>query len=410
MYIFGVMMALPTRTREHSNTRTLEHSNTLTLQHFNTLTLQYSNTNPLSPPPAPFLSGYNRFVRALLVGAGGMGKAWGRNLRDHGATTVAGWVDLRPNAAAAAAEEIGVQPEYVGTDLVHAIEALSPDFVVDVTAPSGHCEVTTTALGMGLPVIGEKPMATNLGEAKRMVKASEDAGKLYMVSQSRRYDGRLQAYRRLIEANLGALGILNSDFYIGAHFGGFRDEMEHVLLVDMAIHTFDAARYLSQSDPVSVYAEEFNPSWSWYQGDACATCLFEMTDGLRYTYRGSWCAEGSPSSWEGDWRAVGVNGTALWDGHGDPNGQIVVEPGGFHSKVEDISEESLPIRSGIAGSLDEFLDALEAESIPNGECHDNIKSFAMVCAAVESARRRQRVEIAELLNDSFATGVRASMG
>ena len=337
-------------------------------------------------------------VRALLVGAGGMGKAWGRNLRDNGDTTIAGWIDIRPEAAAVAALETGVTPEYLGTDLQDAIKAINPDFVVDVTSPEGHREVTVTALGYGIPVIGEKPMSTNLSEAQEMVRASDAAGKLYMVSQSRRYDGRLQAYRRLIDANLGQLGILNSDFYIGAHFGGFRDEMPSVLLVDMAIHTFDAARYLSKADPVAVYADEFNPSWSWYRGDASATCIFEMTDGLRYTYRGSWCAEGSPSSWEGDWRAVGEKGTALWDGFGDPFGQVVTEPGGFHSEVGDISEKALEIKSGIAGSLAEFVHALQTGSIPNGECHDNIKSFAMVCAAVESARRRERVELAELLD------------
>ena len=35
---------------------------------------------------------------------------------------------------------------------------------------------------------------------------------------------------------------------MAAHFGGFRDVMRHVLLVDMAIHTFDAARLLSRED------------------------------------------------------------------------------------------------------------------------------------------------------------------
>jgi predicted dehydrogenase len=327
-----------------------------------------------------------------------MGKAWGRNLLENGDTSLVGWVDLRPGAAEAAAEELAIQPEYLGTNLEHAIKAISPDFVVDVTSPEGHREVTTTVLGHGLPVIGEKPMATNLKEAKEMVRASEAAGKLYMVSQSRRYDGRLVAYRKLIEENLGQLGILNSDFYVGAHFGGFRDEMAHVLLVDMAIHTFDAARYLCQSDPISVYAEEFNPSWSWYQGAASATCLFEMKNGLRYTYRGSWCAEGLHSSWEGDWRAVGANGTGLWDGHGDPRGQIVDEPGGFHSKMKDVNEKSPPVTGGIAGSLEEFLIALRTGRVPNGECHDNIQSFAMVCAAVESSNRGERVTIAELLD------------
>lgn len=327
-----------------------------------------------------------------------MGRAWGRNLLANEDTALAGWIDIRPGVAAEAAQELGTEPEYVGVDLEEAIKALAPDFVVDVTSPSGHCEVTTTALGHGIPVIGEKPMATDLSEAKAMVAASDRAGKLYMVSQSRRYDGRIHAYRKLIEENLGALGILNSDFYIGAHFGGFRDEMEHVLVVDMAIHTFDAARFISQADPVSVYAEEFNPTWSWYQGAAAATCLFEMSNGLQYTYRGCWCAEGLHSSWEGDWRAVGVNGTALWDGHGDPRAQVVEESGGFHSKMRDVGEESKPVKGGIEGSLVEFVRALRTGETPNGECHDNIKSFAMVCAAVESAIRGERVTIAEMMD------------
>jgi predicted dehydrogenase len=173
--------------------------------------------------------------------------------------------------------------------------------------------------------------------------------------------------------------------------------MPNVLLVDMAIHTFDAARYLSGADPIAVYADEFNPKWSWYAGAASASCLFEMSGGLRYAYSGSWCAEGLHTSWESEWRAVGENGTCLWDGHNDPVGQIVTQAGGFHSEVADVSITQTEMKSGIAGSLDEFIWALETGGTPNGECHDNIKSFAMVCAAVESARRRERVELAELL-------------
>ena len=52
--------------------------------------------------------------------------------------------------------------------------------------------------------------------------------------------------------------------------GGFREEMDSPLLVDMAIHTFDAARYVTGGDPVSVLCTEFNPPWSWYRGAASA--------------------------------------------------------------------------------------------------------------------------------------------
>jgi len=48
---------------------------------------------------------------------------------------------------------------------------------------------------------------------------------------------------------------------------------------------------------------------------------------------------------------------------------------------------------GIAGSIQDFLNALKTGATPMGECHDNIKSLAMVFAAMESSDAKQRVEI-----------------
>ncbi|MGV3618191.1 MAG: Gfo/Idh/MocA family protein [Fimbriimonas sp.] len=336
-------------------------------------------------------------MRALLVGAGGMGKAWARNLTASPDATLAGWIDVRPGAADAAASEIGIAVEWTGTNLDAALSTLKPDFVVDVTPPEVHHEVTLKALAAGAPVIGEKPMAASMAQAREMVAASERAGKLYMVSQSRRYNAQLNALRDLIRGKLGGLGILHADFMIGAHFGGFRDEMDHVLLLDMAIHTFDEARFLSGKDPVSVYAEEYNPGWSWYRGAASANALFEMSGGVRFAYRGSWCAEGLPTSWDGNWRAVGPVGTATWQNDGTPRAEIVTELGGFMSKTQTLEGEVKSTKGGIEGSLAEFLDALRTGATPNGECHDNIKSLAMVFGAIESAKRGERVAIAEIL-------------
>jgi predicted dehydrogenase len=331
--------------------------------------------------------------RALIVGAGNMGKAWGRYLRDCEQTEVVGWVDIRPEAAGQAAEELEFTGIHTGVDLGKALSETVPDFVVDVTIPEAHQDVTLQALAAGVPVLGEKPMAHSMEAARQMVAASEKAGRLYMVSQSRRYNAQIAAYRRLIGARIGTLGILNSDFYIGAHFGGFRDEMESPLLLDMAIHTLDAARYLSGADPVSVYCEEFNPGWSWYRGDACATAIYEMTGGLRYTYRGAWCSDGRHTSWESEWRAVGPHGTATWDGSTAPVADIVTANEGFFRPVETQVADVEEIPVGIAGSLRDFLNALQTGATPMGECHDNIKSLAMVFAAIESAATGQRVKV-----------------
>ncbi|KAA6407132.1 MAG: oxidoreductase [Lasallia pustulata] len=67
----------------------------------------------------------------------------------------------------------------------------------------------------------------------------------------------------------------------------------------MAIHTLDAARYVSGADPVSVYCEEFNPEWSWYKGASSATALFEMTGGCA-TLIAAPGAAGRDTSWEAD--------------------------------------------------------------------------------------------------------------
>jgi predicted dehydrogenase len=333
-------------------------------------------------------------LKALIVGAGAMGRAWGQNVRDCEEVEVVGWVDLLPEAAARAAQELGFHSAYTGSHLDEALRKTRPDFVIDVTFPSAHYEVTMQALVAGVPVLGEKPMADTLGHAHEMVAASERSGKLFMVSQSRRYHPGLAALRQAIVDYLGTLGILNADFFIGAHFGGFREEMASPLLMDMAIHTFDAARYLSAADPVAVYCEEFNPPWSWYRGAACASAIFEMTEGLRFTYRGSWCSEGQHTAWEAEWRAVGSSGTVIWNGSGAPVAEHVVEQGGFHAKTE--RHETIVATAsavGIAGALRDFLHALRTGETPMGECHDNIKSLAMVLGAVESAALKQRIPI-----------------
>ena len=330
--------------------------------------------------------------RALLVGAGNMGRNWARTLQAAENARLAGWVDLRGDVLEQAATGLGLEGVALDTDLGRALATIRPDFVVDVTVPGAHHAVTLEALASGVPVLGEKPMADSMEHAREMVAAADRAGVLYMVSQNRRYNSSLAALRRLIADQTGPIGILNSDFSMGARERGHRLEIASPLLLDMAIHAFDTARYLSRADPVSVYCEEFNPPWSWYRGNACAMAMFEMTDGVRYTYRGSWCSEGHHTDWDCEWRAVGPNGSAVWKGGDDvPVADIVVARGGFLPETELRPGEVVPAPAGIAGSLADFLHALDTGVTPMGECHDNIKSLAMVFGAIESATTGRRV-------------------
>ena len=211
--------------------------------------------------------------------------------------------------------------------------------------------------------------------------------------QNRRYLDPIVRFREFLATQaIGALTTINADFYVGAHFGGFRSEMKHVLLLDMAIHSFDQARYLSGADPVSVYCHEWNPSGSWYRHGASAVAIFEMSNGVVFTYRGSWCAEGLNTSWECAWRAVGERGSAIWDGHNSITAERVEGDKGFIREQQMIPvPEMLKLEhASHAGVIDDVLDCIKSGKIPQTT---GTKSLAMVHAAIESAMAGEKVMI-----------------
>jgi predicted dehydrogenase len=194
---------------------------------------------------------------------------------------------------------------------------------------------------------------------------------------------------------LGPIGTMTTEFFRAPHFGGFRDQMAQPLLIDMAIHAFDSARFLLRAEPVSAYCQSYNPAWSWFAGDANATAVFEMESGARYVYNGSWCSPGAESSWNGSWRVSGQHGTALWNGDDDP----VV-----HADVDVAVPADSPY-SGIGGALEVFAGALRAGKRPSGEVHENVMSLAMVEAAVQSARTGRTARLDEVLERAYAQAV-----
>jgi len=335
-------------------------------------------------------------LRVVQVGAGGMGRAWLGTVAADPDVELVGIVDLDLDAARSGAELAGAPTIAVGRDLPALLADTGAEAVLDITVPVAHHPVTMDALHAGLPVLGEKPAAQTVAEALSLAAAAEATGQLFMVSQSRRYNDQLVAFRQHVRA-LGGVGSLNTRFAKAPHFGGFREEMDDVLLLDMAIHAFDSARYVLERDPVSVYCESWNPSWSWYRGDANAAAVFTFEDDVRYVYDGSWCAPGDETSWNGDWRATGASGSAAWDGDHDPSSVVDDAPGA--------PEAAAGVGTEIAGALASFVRAVRTGSTPDGEVHGNVMSLVMVDAAIASARSGQRVVVDDVLEQAHATAL-----
>lgn len=330
-------------------------------------------------------------LRLVLVGAGGMGRAWAQVIRDNPHAALVGVVDIDEQAA----RDVAGNDAVAGTDVLEVARASGATAVVDVTIPAAHHPITTAALLAGYDVLGEKPVTETVAQALSLVAATHLSGRRFIVSQSRRFNVQAFRYRAFARA-LGTAGTLASEFFKAPHFGGFREEMAHPLLVDMAIHQLDLARFLLDADPVAVYAESFNPPWSWFDGDASAIATFEMSTGARYVFTGSWCAPGLETSWNAAWRLSSEHGSATWDGDGDP----VL---GATSEV-DVADVVDPGRE-LSGSLAAFVAGIGDPEPMMGEVADNVLSLAMVEAAVESAETGMRVAIDDVLSRAYETAL-----
>ncbi len=334
-------------------------------------------------------------TRVVLTGCGGIAGAWLNTDTIKKQVDVVGLVDINQKSAAQRAEDFNLPNAVTGSDLAAILKQVQPEAVFDCTIPEAHCNVTLTALRHGCHVLGEKPMADSMTNARKMVRAAEKANKVYAVMQNRRYTPEIRRLRRFLDSGaIGKVTTVQSNFFIGAHFGGFRDSMEHVLLLDMAIHSFDQARLITAQDAEAVYCHEWNPAGSWYKHGASAAATFEMTGGIIYTYQGSWCAEGLNTSWDCKWRIIGEKGSVSWDGGDELKCQVVSSKNGLVRKQRDrVVPQAYPkhLTGGHGGCIADFLKCLRNGGTLETVCTNNIKSLAMVHAAIRSADQKRRI-------------------
>jgi predicted dehydrogenase len=336
--------------------------------------------------------------RAVLVGCGAMSKAWFEAVRAIGDVEIVGVVDLDTGRAEVRAKEFGLTTAVIGNNLSRVLAETSPDLLFDIVVPAARHATVSAGLEAGCHVLSEKPMAETLEEARDLIRRSHDAGRIHAIVQNRRYLAQIRRIRRLIESGaVGEVTSLHCDFFLAPHFGGFREEMRHVLFLDMAIHTFDAARFMAGDAAAAVYAREWEPGNSWYSQGSSAAAIFELSNGAVFTYRGSWCADGLRTSWESAWRIVGSKGSIVWDGHDDIRAEAVTSgKEGLFSGVAAVGIPPLDASDRVGGHLgvmQDFIAATRGGSMPETVGTENIKSLAMVFGAIDSAGSGRRIEI-----------------
>jgi predicted dehydrogenase len=338
-------------------------------------------------------------LRVALVGCGSMSRTWLQAAAKIPGLRIVGLADLDAERARRRAEEFSLNDVFVAPDVHAVIAGCRPDLIFDVVVPAARHGVVSAGLAAGCHVLSEKPMAETLPDARDLVERAKAAGRLHAVVQNRRYVAGVRRIARALRSGvIGSITSVHADFFLAPHFGGFREEMAHVLLLDMAIHGFDALRCMTGLAALGVYCREWNPAGSWYRQGSSAAAIFELENDAVFVYRGSWCAQGVPTSWECGWRFIGSKGALTWDGADQIRIEVVGggERNGLFDSLASIEAPELSPDDRIGGHLgvlSDFISAVRSGNEPETVGRDNIRSLAMVFGAIESADSGRRVEI-----------------
>ncbi len=342
-------------------------------------------------------------MRIVQVGLGGFGRDWAKNMIPQvPEVEIVGTADVFDGSRSLAIAAGLTTTDRCYETVEAAIEATDPEAVLVTASLVGHVPAARAALEAGRHALIEKPFAPSVAEAKELVELADARGLTVAVSQNYRFFPAVQAVRAIVaEEACGELHAVEIDFrrLSGASgIAGAHHALAEPLLVDMSIHHFDLLRTVLGREVTTIDCRTWDPSWSMFTGPSEGAALIECGPDLVASYRASWVSRGVRTTWAGEWRMDFAEAEVWWTSRGDgPEGwrsdEVRVRRG---SNVEKLVLPTVQ-RTDRAGSLTEFVTAIELGHQPGISGRNNLGSLATTYAAVESARTRQPVQLAEWL-------------
>ena len=209
---------------------------------------------------------YRLTVRIGVLGCGGIARVAHLPLLARiGDARVVAIADADPSSLAAA-QLLAPGARAVG-DYRDVLDMPDVDAVVIALPPALHAEAAIGALQLGLHAYIEKPLATSLADARRVVAASADASRdgtgdtrpIAMMGFNYRWNPLIQqAHARIAAGAIGQPMALRTVFSTAARgipeWKRQRDSGGGVLL-DLAVHHIDLVRFLTAAEVATVSTE-----------------------------------------------------------------------------------------------------------------------------------------------------------
>ncbi len=187
-----------------------------------------------------------------VIGVGRIGRMHAELLaRRVPGVTLAAVADARAATAAAVAAELGVR----ATGVEELLSAADVDAVAICASTDTHADLIVAAARAGKAIFCEKPVSLDLAEVDRALAAVEAAGVPFQIGFNRRFDPAHQAVRdAVVSGEVGEPQLVRISSRDPAPPPLSYVKVSGGIFLDMTIHDFDMARYVSGSEVVEVFA------------------------------------------------------------------------------------------------------------------------------------------------------------
>ncbi|MFB0500917.1 MAG: Gfo/Idh/MocA family oxidoreductase [Candidatus Bathyarchaeia archaeon] len=203
-----------------------------------------------------------------VVGTGSWGQNHVRVYNELPETKLVGVCDVNPEKVQAVAEKFDVKGY---TDSGKLLKREDVEAVSICVWSTKLAEEAVKALEAGKHVLVEKPMASSVQQAEKIVELARRNDLRLMVGFIERFNG-VQGFKEAIDR--GKIGILVSA--TARRLSKWPERIGDVGVVkDMAIHDIDVMRHIFTEDPIAVYANAGNLNHRKFEDYAQITLTFE---------------------------------------------------------------------------------------------------------------------------------------
>jgi predicted dehydrogenase len=316
--------------------------------------------------------------------------------------------DIRQESAEIAVREFGAETWY--TDYRDLLERPDIDFVVIATPEFLHCEQTIAAAEAGKHILCEKPMASSVAEADRMIEAAQSADVMLMIGHSRRFTDRYRhAWQAVAEGRIGKVRVIRENerrpvsMYAGLNLatGYWAPDGSRPWISDPnytggaaltnAVHEMDLARWFAGDDAESIQA------FTRIAGEDV-----EVSDFLSYTIT---FANGAIAAAEiVNNLPAGYPYAHMLEVYGDEGYVKAIDPEQSPVEVWESGgmqypgnfDQLLHIRDAYIREISWFVRAIQFGAPPPLDPWDARQALALSLAALESSNSGRRVYLSEL--------------